>query len=339
VRVGGGLSTAPHFGIRLNAFVRWAQVLPVIRGITEIFRDSDVLRRDRTKARLKFLFLEHGWTAERFQEELERRLGFRLDPAVEEEPPERVFRDHVGLHPQKQEGYYYAGFAILRGRITAEQMRHAAEMADRYGDGQLRTTNMQNLVVLNIPEARLGSFLRAVEKTDLRLEASSFWRGAIACTGTEFCKLAIAETKDFARWIVEEMERRLPGFDEPLRINVNGCPNSCGQHWIADIGLQGCKMKVGGEQVDAFDILLGGAVGRGARFTRRVGLKIPASEVPDALERLLREYLSRRRPGERFHEFCWRHSEAELRALLVGEEVEACAAPEGSGPPPHGIEG
>jgi sulfite reductase (ferredoxin) len=135
------------------------------------------------------------------------------------------------------------------------------------------------------------------------------------------------------------MERRLPGFDEPLRINVNGCPNSCGQHWIADIGLQGCKMKVGGEQVDAFDILLGGAVGRGARFTRRVGLKIPASEVPDALERLLREYLSRRRPGERFHEFCWRHSEAELRALLVGEEVEACAAPEGSGPPPHGIEG
>jgi sulfite reductase (ferredoxin) len=258
---------------------------------------------------------------------------------VEEEPPERVFRDHVGLHPQKQEGYYYAGFAILRGRITAEQMRHAAEMADRYGDGQLRTTNMQNLVVLNIPEARLGSFLRAVEKTDLRLEASSFWRGAIACTGTEFCKLAIAETKDFARWIVEEMERRLPGFDEPLRINVNGCPNSCGQHWIADIGLQGCKMKVGGEQVDAFDILLGGAVGRGARFTRRVGLKIAASEVPDALERLLREYLSRRRPGERFHEFCWRHSEAELRALLVGEEVEACAAPVRSGPPPHGIEG
>ncbi len=339
VRVGGGLSTAPHFAVRLNAFVRWSQVLPVIRGIAEIFRDSDVLRRDRAKARLKFLFLEHGWTAERFQQELEQRIGFRLDPAVEEEPPDHPYRDHVGIHPQKQEGYYYAGFAILRGRITAEQMRRAADLAERYGDGQLRTTNMQNLIVLNIPQARLGAFVREVEETDLRLEASPFWRGAIACTGTEFCKLAIAETKSFARWLVEELERRVPEFDEPIKINVNGCPNSCGQHWIADIGLQGCKMKVGGEQVDAFDVLLGGAIGRGATFTRRVGFKAPAREIPDVLERLLRAYLACRRPGERFHEFCRRQSEAELRALLAGEVVEAAEAPPWPGPPPHGVEG
>ncbi|MCS6818282.1 MAG: nitrite reductase, partial [Blastocatellia bacterium] len=158
-------------------------------------------------------------------------------------------------------------------------------------------------------------------------------------TGTEFCKLAIAETKSFARWLVEELERRLPGFAEPLKINVNGCPNSCGQHWIADIGLQGCKMKIEGEHVDAFDILLGGAVGRGATFTRRIGLKVPAARVPDVLERLLREYVSRRRPGERFHEFCWRHSEAELRAMLMAKDTEAMEAPPWPGSPPHGVEG
>src|SRR6266853_3085831 len=149
LRVGGGLSTRPHLAPRLPAFVRPEQVLAVVRGISEIFRDSDVLRQNREKARLKFLFLNHGWTAGSFLQELERRVGFRLDPAVADNPPDDVYRDHVGIHAQKQDGYSYAGLAVLRGRMSPADMRAVAELADRYGTGELRTTNMQNLLILN----------------------------------------------------------------------------------------------------------------------------------------------------------------------------------------------
>src|SRR5437016_4283020 len=231
VRVGGGLSTDPHFGLRLNAFARWNEVLPVVRGISEIFRDSDVLRQSREKARLKFLFLTHGWTAERFQEELERRVGFGLAPAVLEDPPDDVYRDHVGIHPQKQEGHCYAGIAVLRGRMTPGEMRTVADLADRYGTGELRTTNMQNLLIVNVRRERALALARDLEAAGLRIDASPFWRGAIACTGTEFCKIALTETKGFARWLVEELESRLPGFDQHVKIHGTGCPHSCGQPW------------------------------------------------------------------------------------------------------------
>ncbi len=135
LRVGGGLSTAPHLAVPLDAFVHAHQAVPVVRAITELFRDSDVLRHDREKARLKFLFLQHGWTAARFQAELERRLGFALDPAATDDPPDDVYRDHVGVHSQKQEGYAYVGVSVLRGRLGVEQMRAVADLADRYGSG------------------------------------------------------------------------------------------------------------------------------------------------------------------------------------------------------------
>jgi sulfite reductase (ferredoxin) len=323
LRVGGGLSTNPHFGLRLNAFVVPEQVVDVLRGVASIFRDADVLRQDRAKARLKFLFLEHGWTAESFQRELESRIGFRLAPAAPETPPpDHEGRDHLGLHAQKQSGLYYAGFAVLRGRISAREMHRLADLSDAYGDGKLRTTGMQNIIVVNIGESGVGRFLEEAAAAGLRLgsEASPFRRGTVACTGTEYCKLAIAETKTFARWLVEELEERLPGFDRLLRINVNGCPNSCGQHWIADIGLQGCTIKQNGQQVDAFDFLLGGGVGAEAGFTRRVGFRATARETPEAIERLLRAYLDQRvGPAESVAQFCRRHSDEELRGFLAGQ--------------------
>jgi len=338
LRVGGGLSTHPHFGVRLNAFVLPAQVVPVVRGIAAIFRDADVLRQDRSKARLKFLFLDHGWTAHSFQEELERRIGFSLAPAVAEELPGAEGRDHLGIRPQKQKGLYYAGLPVLRGRLTASQMSFIADMADRYGDGQLRTTAMQNIVVVNVPQAAVEALTYRTSNAGMPLDVSPFRRGAVACTGTEFCKLAIAETKSFARWLVEELEERVPGFEQSLRINVNGCPNACGQHWIADIGLQGCQMKADGRTVEGFDVLLGGGVGRDAAFTRRVGFRAPAAEIPEALARLLG-----RLGHESFIAFVRRHSDAELRSLLAGAEVdqdvEEAAAPAWPGPPPHGVEG
>src|SRR5205809_4166655 len=139
LRVGGGLSTDPHLALRLNAFVRWEQVVPVLAGVAQLFHDSEILRENRERARLKFLFLKHGWSAESFQDELERRVGFRLDPAVAEQRPDDVYRDHVGAHPQKQPGYSYVGAAVLRGRISAEQMRRAADLADEFAGGELRT--------------------------------------------------------------------------------------------------------------------------------------------------------------------------------------------------------
>ncbi|MGQ0570700.1 MAG: nitrite/sulfite reductase [Armatimonadota bacterium] len=324
VRVGGGLSTHPHLGVRLPAFVRWSQAVAVIKGITELYRDSQVLRESREKARLKFLFLNHGWTAESFLEELERRLGFALDPAIPEEPPENVYRDHVGIRPQKQGGYCYAGFAILRGRISADQMRLVASLADRYGDGSIRTTNMQNILILNVPNNRVDDLAREVHQhTDLRLEGTPFWRGTIACTGLEFCKLAISETKGFARWVVEELEDRLPEFDGNLKLHITGCPNDCGQHWIADIGLQGSRMKIDGQMVDAYDVYLGGGVGTQQTIARRVNCRVAATQVPETLERILRAYLRLRNEGESLHRFFQRYSDEELRSYLLGQTGQA----------------
>lgn len=323
LRVGGGLSADPYLGARLNAFVRWEQVLPTLRGIAETFRDSDQLREHRERARLKFLFLRHGWTAEDFQGELERRIGFRFDPAEPEEPPADVYRDHVGIHPQKQPGLCYVGATVLRGRITPEQMRAAADLADRFAIGELRTTNMQNLLIVNVPQLQAATLAKELDGIGLRVGGSPFYRGAIACSGTEFCKLAITETKSFSRWLVEELDERLPGFDQQLKLHVTGCPNSCGQHWIADIGMEGKKLKINDEMADAYYFCLGGALGLNQAVARPVGYRCAASEVPNAIERLLRRYLVEREDGENLRRFFGRHSESELREFLAGTAIDA----------------
>src|ERR1700674_788065 len=339
LRVGGGLSAEPHLATRLNAFVHWNQVEPVIKGIAELFRESSELREHRERARLKFLFLRHGWTADDFQKELEQRVGFRLDPAEREEAPADVYRDHIGIHAQKQPGYCYLGAAVLRGRITAEQMRNAADLADHFANGELRTTNMQNLLVVNVPQLEAESLAKELDAIGLRVGGSPFWRGAAACSGTEFCKLAITETKSFSRWLVEELEERLPGFEQHLKLHVTGCPNSCGQHWIADIGIEGKKLKVGDRMADAYYFCLGGAVGLHQSIARPVGYRCLAKEVPDAIERLLRRYLIDRVSTENLRQFFARHDDAELRGFLAGEVVEAVPRDLSPGRVPHGIEG
>ena len=339
LRVGGGLSTRPHLAPRLDAFVRPEQALAVVKGVSEIFRDSDVLRQNREKARLKFLFLDHGVTVERFQAALEERLGFRLDPGVPEDLPAEAYRDHVGIHPQKQAGLVYAGLPILRGRLTPDEMRAIADLASRHGSGELRATSMQNLIVVNVPAARAARLERDVAAAGLRLDGSPFRRGTVACTGSEFCKLALTETKRFAGWLVEDLEARLPGFQDHVRINVTGCPNSCGQHWIADIGIEGKKVKVDGRLVDAYYFCVGGAVGRHQTVARPIGYRVPAAHVPEAVERLLRAYLAGRRDGQTFRAFCAAHTDDELRTFLAGAEVVAVARDTPAGPVPHGIDG
>ncbi len=339
LRAGGGLSAEPYLAPRLNAFVKWDQVAPVTRAIAEIFRDSEVLRQSRDRARLKFLFLDHGWTAESFLEELHSRLGFCLDEAAPDEKPHDIYRDHVGLHEQKQDGLYYVGAAVLRGRITAEQLREAAVLSERYGSGELRTTNMQNIIVVNVPEANAPMLAAELSAVGLATTASPFWRGAVACTGTEFCKLAITETKDFTRWLVTELDERLPEFSQEFRLNVAGCPNACGQHWIADIGIEGKKVKQDGAMVDAYYFCVGGSVGEFAAIARPVGYRCAAREVPDAIERLLRNYQSVHEPEENLRKFLARHTNTQIRELLAGGIATEQQRGESPGPVPHGLDG
>jgi sulfite reductase (ferredoxin) len=311
----------------------------VAHAIGEIFRDSDVLRQSRDQARLKYLFLKQGWNAETFLTELNRRLGFTLDAAEPEVVPADVIRDHVGIHAQKQPGLNYVGASVLTGRLSAEQLFTIAELSERFGNGEIRTTASQNLIVVNVPTAKTAELARGLEDIGLQIEPSPFWRGAVACTGTEFCKLAITETKAFTRWVVEELEGRVPGFDQQLKLNVTGCPNSCGQHWIADLGLEGKKLKVDGKLVDAYYFCVGGSVGRDQSIARPVGYRCLAAEVPQAIARLLGNYTGARANGESLRQFLARHRNEDLRAILAGGEVAAAARDVPVAPAPHGVDG
>jgi len=318
VRVGGGLSTNPHLAVRLNAFILPEQVIPVVRAITEIFRGSEVLRHSREKARLKFLFLEHGWTAESFLAAIESLLGYSLAPAEPERLPANVHRDHLGVIPQKQGGFYSVGASVLRGRISPAQLRVVADIAERYGDGHVRNTAMQNLLLINIPEAYVPAVVSELHAAGLPVESSSFARGTVACTGSEFCKLALTETKSFARWLTEQLEERFPNYQEDLRLHITGCPNSRGQHWIADIGIEGKKVKVDGEMIDAYYFCVGGSVGQIASIARPIGYRCAAEEVPEAIARLLAAFHSGRHRGEPLQQFLARHSTPVLRDILAG---------------------
>jgi sulfite reductase (ferredoxin) len=337
VRVGGGLSNEPHLAIRLDAFVLPEQAVTVVKAITEIFHDQQVLRESRDRARLKYLFMKEGWTAETFLTELQSRLNFTLLPGVAEEVPDETLRDHVGIHRQRQPGLSYVGASVLRGRLTGEQLEAAADLADKYGSGALRATVSQNLIFIDVPNEKAPVLVRELGAIGLHVEGSPFWRGAVACTGTEFCKLAITETKGFTRWLVDELEERVPQFDQQLRLHVTGCPNGCGQHWIADIGIEGKKIKHEGKLVDAYYFCLGGSVGQNAAIARPVGYRSPAALVPEAIARLLRKYLVTREEEENLRAWFARHNNDELRGYLAGEILAPVERDLPTGRVPHAV--
>jgi len=215
------------------------------------------------------------------------------------------------------------GAVVLRGRITDEQMRAAADLADRFASGELRATGMQNLLIVNVPTINADELAKELDSIGFQVNGSAFARGTVACSGTEFCKLAITETKSFSRWLVEELEERLPGFDQHLKLHVTGCPNSCGQHWIADVGIEGKKIKVGDRLLDAYYFCVGGALGLHQSTARPVGYRCLATDVPEALERLLGQYIEEREPGENLRRFFARHSDNQIREFLAGEAVPA----------------
>ena len=323
LRVGGGLSTEPHIAVRIPAFIPQDKAYDAVVAVVRIFKAQDELRQSRTAARIKYLFMKHGWTAESMLEAIEAQLGYKLDPSPLEADvvPDDVYRDHIGITPQSQTGLSAVGASVMGGRLSGDQLHQLADLADKYGDGSLRATIAQNILLTNIKNENVHALIADLNAMDLRVEVSPFWRGAIACTGTEFCKLAIAETKAFSKWLTEEMEGRMPGFDQQIKLHVTGCTNSCGQSWIADIGLEGKKIKKDGKLVDAFYFCVGGAVGKYAKPARQIGYRAAATDCPEAIERLLKGYLAVRTPGEDLRAYFNRTSDEELRAQLNGAPV------------------
>jgi sulfite reductase (ferredoxin) len=306
--VGGGLSTNPKLAQRIGVFVRPEEVSDVWAAVTGIFRDYGY-RRARNHARMKFLMAD--WGPEKFRQVLQDEyLGRALPDGPAAAPPRSERRDHVGVQKQK-DGRNALGFALRTGRITGTVLRRIADLADEHGEGRIRTTTQQKLVILDVPDDSVEPLVEALAEHDLQVRPSEFRRGTMACTGLEFCKLAIVETKQHAQDLYSELEKRLPGFDEPISINVNGCPNSCARFQTADIGFKGSMVRDdNGEMVEGFQVHLGGHLGVEATFGRKFrGHKVTKTETADYVERVLRGYLDRREPGERFAAYVARAEE------------------------------
>ncbi|RHA41305.1 nitrite/sulfite reductase [Cellulomonas rhizosphaerae] len=306
--VGGGLSTNPKLGVRLGAFVTLEQIPDVWVGVVGIFRDYGY-RRLRTRARLKFLVAD--WGPELFRQVLETEyLGFALSDGPEPPPPPTGRRDHVGVHPQA-DGQFYVGVAPTVGRISGPMLTELADLMEAAGSDRLRLTVEQKLVVLDVAADAVDPLVEGLEDLGLAVRAAStFRRGTMACTGIEFCKLAIVETKARATHLIGELESRLPTFDQPITINLNGCPNSCARIQTADIGLKGAL--AGGE--DGYQVHLGGGLGLTSGLGKTLrGLRVPAEELPDYIERVTRRFDEQRTEGELFAQWTQRAAEEDLR--------------------------
>ncbi len=307
--VGGALSTTPMLAERLGAFVSEDRAADVWHGVVRIFRDYGY-RRLRNKARLKFLLAE--WGAAKFREVLETEyLGYALPDGPAPEPA-RGAGDHVGVHAQK-DGRFYVGATPVVGRVGGALLADLADLVERTGAGRVRLTAHQKLVVLDVPESGLEPLTAGLDDLGLSTRPSPFRRSTVACTGIEFCKLAIVDTKDTAARAVAELERRFAGeeFEQPISLHVNGCPNSCARIQTADIGLKGQIVTTDdGVQQPGFQVHLGGGLASTDRdeagLGRTVrGLKVTAEELPDYVERLIRRYRADRLADESFA--AWAH--------------------------------
>jgi sulfite reductase (ferredoxin) len=314
--VGGGLSTNPMLAKRLGVWVPLGEVPDVWAGVVGIFRDYGY-RRLRHRARLKFLVAD--WGVEKFREVLEKEyLGRSLVDGPAPVLPEKPI-DHIGVHRQR-DGRYYVGAAPVVGRVSGSQLARLAEVVEAHGSGRVSLTPYQKLLVLDVPEDRVEALVTALRGIGLEARPSTWRRSTMACTGIEYCKLAIVETKARGQELVARLEERLGDIDAEITININGCPNACARTQTADIGLKG-QLVVGpdGRQVEGFQVHLGGglgmAQGQEGGFGRKLrGLKTTAEELPAYVERLARRYLDGRTgPDEAFAQWVVRADEEALR--------------------------
>ncbi|MGW4059574.1 nitrite/sulfite reductase [Amycolatopsis sp. NPDC004747] len=313
--VGGGLSTNPMLGQRLGAWIPREEVPDVWEGVISIFRDYGY-RRLRSRARIKFLVKD--WGAEKFRQVLQDEYLKRelIDGPPPAEPAVPI--DHVGVHPQV-DGKFYVGAAPIAGRSSGGTLVAVAKAAERAGSGRVRLTPQQKLVVLDVPEAQVATLSAELAELGLETKPSPWRRGVMACTGLEFCKLAIVETKARAQQLVADLEKSLAdiqdGLDTPVTVHLNGCPNSCARIQTADIGLKGqIVTDADGNQVEGFQVHLGGGLGLDAGFGRKLrGHKVTSGELTGYVERVVRNYVAGREDGERFAQWAARADESALQ--------------------------
>jgi sulfite reductase beta subunit-like hemoprotein len=320
VRVGGGLASWPRLADDLGVWVPAAETVPVLRAIVDVWREDLKYRMSRAKARLKFMV--HDLGAETFRARVEERLGCRLDDgAVPPAPADE--HDHTGIHPQKQEGFFYAGFPAHLGLMNGETMLRLADLVDTW-DGEIRLTRRQNFILSHIPERRLHEVVREVETLGFSLRGTGLRGASIACTGDPFCNYTVAETKGKLQEIVEHLEQVFGEDVAGLRLNLDGCPHACAHHWIGDVGLQGTTLRERGpegERLHGYDLFLRGGLGREAAIGRPVLKRVPGTEVHLVIERLFRAYLEGRRDGERIQQFFVRHGDEDLISLGLAQEM------------------
>jgi ferredoxin-nitrite reductase len=312
LRVGGGLSDGPRMASDIDVFVRPEDAVEITRGIAQVFGELGD-RENRWTARMRYLVQELG--PEGFREELEKRVCVELTPAGED-LTKRYRGDHVGVHPQKEEGIYYVGLSVPVGRMSGEQFEEAGKLAEEYGS-EVRLATDQNLIITGVREERLEDLLAEPLLKRYSPTPGAFERGVVACTGSEFCRFGIVETKIRALEWAREMDRRVGDLgQEAIRMHFSGCSASCAQPQIGDIGFRGETAKKGDQIVEGVDVGLGGSLGKDAAFIDWVEGAKPADEVPEALLHVFERFKEERRDGERFHEWARRTRNEELRETL-----------------------
>ena len=313
----GGLTGHGAFAIDSSVFLEPREVVAAAAAIVRVFIDHGD-RTDRKKARLKYLI--ERWGIVKVMEEAAQHLSapWRFVPAAICEPRGPIDRHaHIGIHPQAQPGLFYIGVTARASRLDAAQLRGLAEIAARRGSGTLRLTVWQNLLISDIPEAQVEETIAEIEAIGLATNVGTLRSGLVACTGNAGCKFALADTKRDALALADYLESRI-ALDAPLNIHLAGCPNSCAQHYVGDIGLLATKVDMGGdEEAQGYHLVVGGGSGSELGLGREIARDIPADVLPERLESLLRGFLAQRKAGESFHAFANRHSPEHLAALLA----------------------
>jgi ferredoxin-nitrite reductase len=317
MKVGGGLSSSPHLAQTLPIFLKPEDVLPAVHYTSVVYRDHG-FRHQRNKARYKFLVAD--WGAEKILAKMEEISGRKFERHSEFVFPADPETDHLGVHEQKQAGLWYVGICFAGGRTRTAQIRAVADLARRYaapGLDRITTTNKQNLILLNIPEKNVQPLLKELDEQSLVWKPTNFRQGCVSCTGIEFCNLAIAETKNRMVTLVDQLEAECADYHDKIRIHFSGCPSSCGQHQIADIGFRGAATRVNGVMTECFDMFIGGKLGQDARFNELLKGKVLSTDVHKTVGKLLRYYKEKRLADEPFHAFAQRVPKDEIKQALA----------------------
>ena len=317
----GGATGHKAFARDLGVMVKPAELNKVVAAIVRVYI-ANGNRTDRKKARLKHLL--EKWTLEQYLEETEKTLEYQLqraplDPAAIHYPGQELPHSHVGVYPQKQTGLNYVGVALQVGHLTPKQMIRIAEIADLYGSGEIRLTVWQNFIIPNVPDAFVETVKKALVKAGMHWQQSNLRSGLIACTGNAYCKFAQTNTKGHALALADYLDKRFT-LDLPVNIHFTGCPNSCAQHYMGDIGLLGTKTKVSGESVEGYHVFVGGGFGANQAVGRQVFTGVAFEDLKATVEKMLKGYLRHREKNEGFQAFAARHDLNTLQAIFSNEE-------------------